>query len=1280
MLSCLAGCAKKETVGEKTYTDFMGPEFVGSIQAGEVYDVIIEKELGTKRVNQFESVVDMLKAVDLGKVDFGVMASDSIYSHSTSGEFKNLAFTFLPPEMFTSENAQIFKSQELAAQYNEFLDSLIKSGELAEIIDFWLAGELPNAEDIPVIEGSDENGEIVFAASSGYAPMYYSGEDGKPVGFNKEMSDRFAAYLGKKPVYAEMSYGGILPYVQSGKADMSACCFSLTGTREESGVYFCKPYMSCYAAIAYRTDTATVPAKNVYGVLNKNGDYDIYNLPEVNSTKTDKPSVSELSWEDYKGKTLSMVVGFAYGQDVKEDFQTEDVQFFQDYSLMLESVAVGKTDGAFVDLTAAPIYEKERPDLTYVPVPAEFFNSPMGFICSDKELLKQFDVFLAESYENGTMEQLHQKWMTTVPDSATPMTEIINKNDPDPITAYLSELTIPFTFIGDNNEAKGYDAELLVMFANSIGRGVKVTPVEFNAILPAVVSGKADFGAAGISITAEREEMVDFSEPTYTDSLALMIRATDKAAAETAVSETAATETAAAVEKSHNPDNLTVDDIMGGTFATRMGTIHDKIINDNFKPSKVEIFEDVASVFEAVNQGKAEYAVYDTVISLIGIKEYENLSYFELPESYLNVPDAYAANFSKQGLVDEFNTYLKEAAADGTLADMKERWLSQKFDEDTTQMPYINLDDNTGETIRVALDATSPPYSYIAENNTPIGFDVELLSRFAESTNRKLELQNMAFNAVVPTINSGKADMGIGAISITDERKEMVLFTDPVYYEGAAVIYKNAQTVVKPQIPYNPDNLTVDDIMGGTFAVRLGSIYDDLVMNTFEPSKVERFQDLATAFEAISQGKLEYAVYDSVYSIQAAKYFPNLAYFTLPDTLFKVPDGYSVNFSNEELVGELNSFLAEIKANGVYDDMYERWLSAAFDENTTTMPYINLDDNTGETIRVAADATSMPFSYVIGDNVSTGFDVEFMARFAESTNRKLEVTNMPFDAILPSLQSGIHDIGVGSMTITEERAKQVFFTDPIYNEYSNVYYRLSSTEKTSENAFITYVKSAVQRNLIEDNRYKLLVNGLVVTMIITVSSMFIGTILGGGMAYFLTRKNRFAKRCAKLISGLVNGLPTVTLLMVAYYIIFGSSQISNVIIAIATFSLIMAIRIGEVLAGAIETIDPTEIEAARASGFTAAGAFMTVTLPQAVKRALSPYLTNFVSLMKETAIVGYVAIQDLMRASDIIRSRTYDAYFPLLFAAFIYLVVTTIFIVIFKAIIKRVNKKGGSEV
>jgi polar amino acid transport system substrate-binding protein len=1021
LLSSFAGCAEKTLSGNKTYTDFIGPDFVGAIQTGEVYDVVLEKELGTKRVDSFDTIIDMLKAIDSGKIDFGAMASDSVYSHTTSGEFKNLSFTFLPPSMFESQNAQIFKTKELADEYNKFLDTLIESGELADIINFWLSGELPKAEDIPVITGSEENGEIVFAASSGYAPMYYSGEDGKTVGFNEEMARRFAAYLGKKPVFADMNYAGVLPYVQSGKADMSACCFTVTAERQESGIYFCKPYMSCYAALAYKSDTPTVPVKNVYGVLNTLGEFDIYNLPEDSSEiKTD---VKTLTWEEYKGKKLSTVVGFAYGNDITTDFETDEVEFHQDYSLMLESVSAGKTDGAFVDATAAPIYAKERPELTYVMVPPEFFSSPMGFICSDTELLAQFNTFLESAYADGTMDALKEKWMSDVPDSNTPMPEIVNKNDPDPITAYLSELTLPFTYFGAGNTVKGYDSELLILFANSIGRGVSVTPVEFNAILPAVQSGKADFGAAGISITAEREEMVDFSNPTFTDTLALMIRKSD------------------------------------------------------------------------------------------------------------------------------------------------------------------------------------------AETNS--------------------------------------TDAGTAPIT----------------------------TTLTTEKPYNPDNLTVDDIKGGTFAVRLGSVYDALVTESFEPSEVEMFLDPAAAFEAISQGKVQYAVYDTVISEQVLKGFPDLSYFTVPDEYFKVSDGYAANMSKGELLKEFNSYFAEIQANGIYDEMHERWLSDAFDPATTVMPFINTDDNTGEVLRVAADATSQPFSYVIGNNVPTGFDIEFMTRFAESTNRKLEVTNMSFDALLPYLQSGKADLAVGSITITEERKELVLFTEPIYFERSNVVYKIAGSKNAyPENTFITYIKSAVQRNLIEDNRYKLIISGLEVTMIITVSSMFFGTVLGGFVAFFLTRKNRAAKRIAKLLSGLVNGLPTVTLLMVAYYIIFGSSQISNVIIASATFSIIMAVRIGEVLAGAIDTIDKTEIEAARASGFTATGAFITVTLPQAVRRALSPYLTNFVNLMKETAIVGYVAIQDLMRASDIIRSRTYDAYFPLLFAALIYLIVTTIFILIFKAVIKKVNK------
>ena len=149
-------------------------------------------------------------------------------------------------------------------------------------------------------------------------------------------------------------------------------------------------------------------------------------------------------------------------------------------------------------------------------------------------------------------------------------------------------------------------------------------------------------------------------------------------------------------------------------------------------------------------------------------------------------------------------------------------------------------------------------------------------------------------------------------------------------------------------------------------------------------------------------------------------------------------------------------------------------------------------------------------------------------------------------------------------------------------------------------------------------------------------------------------------------------------MMITYYIIFGSTKISNILIAIVAFTIVTGAAVAQNLKGAIETVDPVEIEAARSIGFSAFKAFTTVTLPQAVRRAMPAYTNGFVELVKATAIVGYIAIQDLTRAGDIIRSRTYDAYFPLLFVAVIYLIVTAVCVQVFKLIIKKVN--GGETV
>ncbi|MCL2261176.1 MAG: amino acid ABC transporter permease, partial [Fibromonadales bacterium] len=261
----------------------------------------------------------------------------------------------------------------------------------------------------------------------------------------------------------------------------------------------------------------------------------------------------------------------------------------------------------------------------------------------------------------------------------------------------------------------------------------------------------------------------------------------------------------------------------------------------------------------------------------------------------------------------------------------------------------------------------------------------------------------------------------------------------------------------------------------------------------------------------------------------------------------------------------------------------------------------------------------------------------------------------------------------------EERKKSVLFSESIYDDLLGIITLKQSQDfgTQAKSGFAEWVKTGIERNLITDNRWKMILNGLGVTMIISFAAQFFGTIFGGFVCFVLTRKNKFVQWFGNLYCSLIYGTPVVVLLMIAYYIIFGSANISNVFVAIVAFTMIMGAIIAQILKGAIDTIDPVEIEAARSIGFSAFKAFMTVTLPQAVRRALPGYTNAFVELVKATAIVGYIAIQDLTRAGDIIRSRTYDAYFPLLVIAVIYLLVTTISIQLFKLAIKKSN--GGNQ-
>ena len=190
------------------------------------------------------------------------------------------------------------------------------------------------------------------------------------------------------------------------------------------------------------------------------------------------------------------------------------------------------------------------------------------------------------------------------------------------------------------------------------------------------------------------------------------------------------------------------------------------------------------------------------------------------------------------------------------------------------------------------------------------------------------------------------------------------------------------------------------------------------------------------------------------------------------------------------------------------------------------------------------------------------------------------------------------------------------------------------------------------------SRWKLFASGAGTTLLITLSSIILGTVIGFAVFMFCRKGNRIANGITDAALWLIQGMPTVLLLMILYYIIFGSTRLSGTIVAIVGFTLIFACSMYDMLAVGFGAIGNGQYEAATALGYSDRQSFFKILLPQAARHFLPIYKNEVVTLIKETSVAGYIAIQDLTKISDLVRARTYQAFFALIFTAIIYFVIS----------------------
>ena len=681
----------------------------------------------------------------------------------------------------------------------------------------------------------------------------------------------------------------------------------------------------------------------------------------------------------------------------------------------------------------------------------------------------------------------------------------------------------------------------------------------------------------------------------------------------------------------------TLDELEGKRFAYVNGSVYNQRVQEKLDNTSEDFYPSLAECVAAVEAGKADAAVQLSYCCQLAVNRRPGTAAL-LPEPIAEVSEGF---FFPKGsdLKDQFNDLIKKFSEDGTLAELEEKWVAA--DESGKTLPEQDWDAPNG-TLKFATSGVIEPFSYVGEGGEAKGYDVELALLIAKELGYHLEITTIPMDSIFAAVDSGKADFG-GTLTETAERASVCDFSDTVMPTTISVIVAAEEGSGGSTLEYN----SLDELDGKRIGAVSGGAYDLLVEQNMDGTyEFSHYNSVSDLIAALKSGKIDAFPTDEPVARLAAN--KNDGIGIIPEIIVEDEYGYFFSKGNP-LRDEFNEVIEKFREDGTLDELKAKWTGA--DDSVKTLPEQDWDTPNG-TLKMATHGELEPMSYM-QDNELKGYEIELALLICKELGYGLDYVLGDFNAVLTAVPAGKADFGGGSVSITEERQETVDFTVP---DYDGALVMLVRTVDDGSGAagFFDGLAESFQKTFIEENRWQLILSGLGVTILISVCAGALGVLLGYGTV--LARRSGIAW-VGTLVDGyqaIMGGIPLVVILMVLYYVLFGSVDIAGEIVAIIAFTLSFGSTAGSTMWTAVDGMDIIQEETGLALGYTRQEVFRKIIFPQARQQFMPQLCGQFVSLVKETAVVGYIAVQDLTRASDLIRARTMDAFFPLISTAIIY--------------------------
>jgi len=455
-------------------------------------------------------------------------------------------------------------------------------------------------------------------------------------------------------------------------------------------------------------------------------------------------------------------------------------------------------------------------------------------------------------------------------------TEPPEEEDLGLITVGMNAEYPPFEYVDEDGNITGFDPELIQAIADAEGFEIEIVNTRWDGIFVALASGEFDVVISAATITEERAETVDFSDPYFEAGQVIVVRATDT--------------------EIQGPE-----DLAGKRVSVQLGTTGDIWLTDE-TGAEVVRYDENTLAFQALNIGDVDAAVADAPTAAEIIQANPEMRLRLVEGVYTEEQYGIAVNKDRPDLLAAINRGLAAVRA------------SSRYDEIYDKYFGIEVEEVDLGTITVGMNAEYPPFEYVDEDGNIVGFDPELIQAIADAEGFEIEIVNTRWDGIFVALAAGEFDAVISAATITEERAEMVNFSDPYFEAGQVIVVRADDTEIQGP----------EDLAGKRVSVQLGTTGDIWLTDETE-AEVVRYDENTLAFQALNIGDVDAAVADAPTAAEIIQANPEMNLRLVEGVYTEEQYGIAVNKGRPDLLAAINRGLAAVRASSRYDEIYDKY-------------------------------------------------------------------------------------------------------------------------------------------------------------------------------------------------------------------------------------------------------------------------------------------------------------------------------------------------------------------